>query len=228
MLRLLAIIAGLHLAALALIFFPGCGIPQWRVFQKTVPTDQGPSASTVEAQRRSAALIADLSAPGLNVTVNAEGVKFLTGRIADIHAVAVPLSASLGEPLKRAQAFELPAVVEASRSSLLEAQALADKWREFSRKYAGKPLEDTGIDLAGPAGSLGLIGIVALCVAFPPIGYVLLRALPLLWGFFRRTTEAIGEFTAAHPEAGDTLKATLSRKMDAAHKTLVRRRKATV
>jgi hypothetical protein len=83
------------------------------------------------------------------------------------------------------------------------------------------------VNLAGPAGLLGLIGVVAACIAFPPIGYILLRALPVLWGFFRSTTSAISEFTTANPDEGERLKLTLSRKMDAAHKRLVKTRKAT-
>ena len=196
----------------------GCSLPQWRVGQKTVPVDAGPSVQAVESQRRAAALIVDLSA-----SLSADPAK----QVSDIHAVAVPLSVSLGEPLKRATVFQAPDVVASLRKSSLDAQAKAEKWREFARKHGGKALEDTGVNLAGPAGLLGLIGVIAACVAFPPIGYVLLRALPVLWGFFRSTTSAISEFTEANPNEGERLKLTLSRKMDAAHKRLVKTRKAT-
>ena len=196
----------------------GCSLPQWRVFQKTVPTDTGPAPAVIESQRRAAALIVDLSA-----SLSADPAK----QVSDIHAVAVPLSVSLGEPLKRATVFQAPDVVASLRKSSLDAQAKAEKWREFARKHGGAPLEGTGVNLAGPAGLLGLIAVVAACVAFPPIGYVLLRALPVLWGFFRSTTSAISEFTTANPDEGERLKLTLSRKMDAAHKRLVKTRKAT-
>jgi hypothetical protein len=188
-------------------------MPQWRVGQKTVPVDAGPSVQAVESQRRAAALIVDLSA-----SLSSDPGK----QVADIHAVAVPLSVSLGEPLKRATVFQAPDVVTALRKSSLDAQAKADKWREFSRKYAGTPLEGTGVNLAGPAGLLGLIGVIAACVAFPPIGYLLLRALPVLWGFFRSTTGAVAEFAASNPDKAQELKNTLSRKMDLAHKKLVK------
>ncbi len=49
-------------------------------------------------------------------------------------------------------------------------------------------------------------------------------ALPLLWGFFRRTTTAVAEFAKEHPEAGKQLAGKLSDKMDQAHKLLVKRR----
>ena len=205
------------IAVVLLLLLCGCSLPQWRVFQKTVPTDTGPAPAVIESQRRAAALIVDLSA-----SLSADPGK----QMADIHAVAVPLSVSLGEPLKRATVFQAPDVVASLRKSSLDAQAKAEKWREFARKHGGAPIEGTGVNLAGPAGLLGLIAVVAACIAFPPIGYVLLRALPVLWGFFRSTTSAISEFTTANPDEGERLKLTLSRKMDAAHKRLVKTRKA--
>ena len=193
----------------------GCSMPQWRVGQKTVPIDVGPSVQSVESQRRAAALIVDLSA-----SVSSDPGK----QIGEIHAVAVPLSVSLGEPLKRATVFQAPDVAASLRKSTLDAQSKADKWRDFSKKYAGVPLEGTGINLAGPAGALGLIGVIALCIAFPPIGYVLLRMLPVLWGYFRSSTNGIANFIATRPEAAEDLKANLTRKMDASHKALVKLR----
>jgi len=193
----------------------GCSLTGWRVGQAKVPVDTGPSVQSVESQRRAAALIVDLSA-----SLSSDPGK----QIADIHTVAIPLSISLGEPLKRATVFQAPDVVASLRRSTLDAQAKADKWRDFSKKYAGTALEDTGINLAGPTGFLALIAVIALCVAFPPIGYLLLRALPLLWGFFRATTNGVANFVAENPEAGADLKAQLSRKLDASHKRLVKKR----
>jgi hypothetical protein len=178
----------------------------------------GTGAAVIESQRRAAALIVDLSA-----SLSADPAR----QVSDIHAVAVPLSVSLGEPLKRATVFQAPDVVASLRKSSLDAQAKAERWREFARKHGGTPLEGTGVNLAGPTGIVALIAVIAACVAFPPIGYVLLRALPVLWGFFRSTTSAISEFTTANPDEGERLKLTLSRKMDAAHKRLVKTRKVT-
>ena len=204
-------------ACLILILFlcAGCSMTGWRIGQAKVPADVGPSAQTVESQRRAAALIVDLSA-----SLSSDPGK----QVADIHAVAVPLSTSLGEPLKRATVFQAPDVVASLRKSSIEAQAKADKWKAFSKKYAGTPLEGTGINLAGPAGLLGLVGVIALCVAFPPVGYILLRALPVLWGYFRASTNGVANFIASNPDAGEDLKAQLSRKLDASHKKLVKKR----
>lgn len=199
------------------LLFAGCSLPSLRVFQKKVPADTGPSATVVEAQRRSAALIVDLSA-----TPSADPV----ARIAEIHAVAVPLSTSLGEPLKRATVFEAPAVIAASRASVLEAQAKADKWREFSRKYAGKPLEDTGIDLAGPTGILALIAVIAACVAFPPLAWALLRLIPVLWGALKRSASFVESIAERAPELVSEMKSALPQKEDAVRK-VVRAAKAS-
>lgn len=205
-----------HVLLLLVIFAQtGCALPEWRVFQKRIdPTLGEKPVAQIEAEKRSAALIVDLSAsPAANPVA----------RLAEIHAVAVPLSTSLGEPLKRATVFEAPAVISQSRAGLLAAQARAEQWKSFARKYAGTPLEDTGLNLAGPAGLLALAGLIAACIACPALGYLVLRVLPLLWGFFSRTTSAVAEFAQAHPAAATQLAGTLSVKMDAAHKALVRR-----
>ena len=205
------------IAVCLLLLLCGCSLPNWRVWQKTVPTDTGPAPAVVESQRQGARFIERKSAaPEANPTK----------QLAAIHAVAQPLSRSLGEPAKPVADDDTRRTIEGLERATIDAQAKAEKWRAFSVKYAGTPLEGTGVNLAGPAGLLGLIGVIAACVAFPPIGYLLLRALPVLWGFFRSTTSAISEFTESNPDEGERLKLTLSRKMDAAHKRLVRTRKA--
>lgn len=203
------------LAVIALFLMTGCALPQWRVFQKTVPQDTGPTPAVIEAQRAGAKFIERKSAaPEANTTK----------QLAAIHAVAQPLSRSLGEPLKPIADDDTRRTIAGLERATIEVQAKADKWREFARKHGGAALEDTGINLAGPAGLLGLIGVIAACIAFPPIGYLILRALPVLWGFFQSTTGAVAEFAASHPDEAQQLKDTLSRKMDTAHKKLVRAR----
>jgi ABC-type phosphate/phosphonate transport system substrate-binding protein len=139
------------IAVCLLALLCGCSLPQWRVFQKTVPTDSGPTPAVVEAQRQGAKFIERKSAtPESNPTK----------QLAAIHAVAQPLSRSLGEPAKPITDEDTRRTIEGLEKATIEAQAKADKWREFSRKYAGTALEDTGVNLAGPAGLLGLIGVL--------------------------------------------------------------------
>jgi hypothetical protein len=201
----------------SVLLLTGCSLPSWRVFQAKVDPKlaQTPSEA-VEAQRAGAAFIRQKSA-----TVEPNP----TQQIQQIHEVATGLSASLGEPKKPVTAADYERTIAELRSGQLAAQARAEKWKAFAAKYAGKPLEDTGINLAGPAGLLGLVGLVVACVACPSLGYLVLRVLPLLWGFFRHTTSAIDEFATEHADAAECLKGKLSRRMDAAHKALVRRRK---
>lgn len=202
-----------------LLCLAGCAVPQWRIFQAKIdPKVAERPAAQVEAERSAAKFIAQKSA---QVEAQPEA------QIAEIHAVAAPLSASLGEPKRTVGSTvdERDRLIADLRQGVLAEQAKAEKWRAFARKYAGKEIEDTGINLAGPAGLLALAGIVAACIMCPAFGYILLRVLPVLWGFFSRTTTAIGEFVAENPDAGKNLKANLSRRMDEAHKALVRRRK---
>jgi hypothetical protein len=196
------------------LFLAGCALPQWRVLQKKIDPElaQKPAAQ-VEAERQGAKFIVEASSV---ITENP------SQQIADIHSVAIPLSASLGEPKKPVVIADQIAVIKALEAGLRAEQKKADAWKAFAVKHAGTPLEGTGINLAGPAGILGLIGIIAACIACPALGYALLRLLPLLWGYFRRTTQAINEFAASNPDAAEKLKEQLSRRMDEAHKALVR------
>lgn len=205
----------LPVTALLCLLLAGCAVPQWRVFQKKVDAEMAQKpAAQVEAERQGAKFIVEASA-----AISADPAQ----QIADIHSVAIPLSSSLGEPKKQIKIADQIAVIKALESGLRAEQKKAEAWKAFATKYAGKPLEDTGINLAGPAGILGMVGIIAACIACPAFGYAILRLLPLLWGYFRRTTAAINEFAASNPDAAEQLKDTLSRRMDEAHKALVRK-----
>lgn len=194
----------------------GCSMPKWQVFQKKIEAKDGQKPKImVEAERRAAKFLAFKSR-----VVEPNPAK----QIAEINAVAEPLSASLGEPQAPVTVTEdKDAVIADLRAGVLSQQKQADKWKAFALKYAGKPIEDTGINLAGPAGLLGLVAVVAACIAFPPIGYAMLRVIPLLWSFFRRTTSAVNELATSNPDAAEKLKDKLSRRFDNAHKKLVAR-----
>lgn len=194
-----------------------CALPQWRVFEKKIdPKLSEKPAAQIEGERQAASYIVQRSAPPVANPASA---------VSDIHAVATGLSASLGEPARPVSVEDKDSIISGLRTGLRAKEEQLEKWKAFGRKYAGKEIEDTGINLAGPAGLLALAGVVAACVACPALGYLLLRVVPLLWGFFTRTTSTIAEYAAEHPAAGEQLKAKLSRKMDEAHKKLVRRRK---
>lgn len=213
------ILSAVTVVILSLCAVSSCALPQWRVFQKKIdPKVAEKPAAQIEAERRAAAYLRDVSAAPAPDTV---------AQVAQIHSVAMPLASSLGEPKSPVTPADQAAIIAELRAGKLAEQKKAEQWKAFAQKYAGQPLEDTGINLAGPAGLLALAGVVAACIACPAFGYMLLRMLPLLWGYFRRTTSAVSEFAAAHPAAGEQLKATLSRKMDTAHKTLVQRHKVS-
>lgn len=212
--RRLAITLWCGLVLAWVLFVTGCALPQWRFFQAKVPATMSEKpARQIEGEKQGAALIRELTAPP---------VADAGHTVQQVHAVAVDLAASLGEPAQPVRIEDQAAVIAALRSGLVAKERQLEQWKQFGRKYGGTTLEDTGINLAGPAGLLGLIAVVALCVAVPPVGYALLRVLPVLWGFFRSTTRAVSDFAQARPEAGEELKVQLSRRMDRAHKKLVK------
>ncbi len=197
-----------------LLLLPGCSLPQWRVFQRTVPaTESAKPARQEESERRAAAYIHEATRPP---------VASAAATVEKVHQVAAGLRSSLGEPAEPVHVEDYEAVLSQLREGIRQRDAQLERWKQFGRRYAGTPLEGTGINLAGPAGVLGLAAVVALCVAVPPVGYALLRLLPVLWGFFRSTTRAVADFADQRPEAAQELKAQLSRRMDRAHKRLVK------
>jgi hypothetical protein len=201
--------------ALIVVCFGACSLPQWRVFQKKVEgkAAEKPGAQ-IEGEKRAAAFIRNLTAPPVANPAAA---------VADVHAVAVDLSASLGEPERLAKAEDKDAVIADLRSGLRAKERQLDQWKAFGRKYAGVALEDTGFNMAGPAGFAALIGIAVLCVACPTLPWLLLRVVPRLYGALRSTAVGIEAAVKRHPAATAPVLASLSRKQDRSHKELLKR-----
>lgn len=209
--KVLAIWAGAALLIVALL--AGCALmPEWRVFQAKVdPKLAEKPAEQVEAERRAAAFIRETSARPAADPV---------AQVATIHSVAVPLASSLGEPKVAATAADKDRIIAELRHGVLAEQRNAEQWKAFARKYASKPLEDTGINLAGPAGLLFLVGIVAACIFVPGFGYVLLRLLPVLWSALTRAVGLVEKVATEAPAAVAKFKSTLPQREDAARKAV--------
>lgn len=214
------------LAVLAWAFFvAGCQVAQWRVFQKKVDGADGvkPPAQ-VEGEKRAAAYIVKRSEAPKTETV----IEMKTA-LGDIHLVATGLSSSLGEPAKPVTLEDKDAVIASLSAGLKAKDAQLERWRAFGRKYAGTPLEDTGINLAGPAGLLAFAGVIAACIFVPGFGYVLLRLVPVLWGMVRRMAVGIESFAKDMPEEAAKLKESyLSRKMNEVDKRILKGRKKKI
>lgn len=215
-------------AALALVavlvwaaFVSGCQVAEWRVFQKKVDGKEGEKpAAQVEGEKRAAAYIVARTTPP---------VPDPAGAVQDVQQVATGLSASLGQPATPVTVADRDAVIATLTAGLKAKDAQLDKWRAFGRKYADRPLEDTGINLAGPAGFLGLIAVIAACVFVPGFGYVLLRLVPVLWGMVKRMAAGIESFAADAPAQGKVLKESyLARKMNEVDKRIVKARKKAI
>ena len=199
------------LFALLPFLFLGCIMPEARVFQKKVPVEQA-SPEILEGQRQGAEYIEQKSAsPG------ADPVK----TIEEIHAVAAPLSASLGEPAKKITVDDREVVIASLKKALLAEQKRADDWEKFSQKYAGTQLEGTGIDLATPGVFLGVGTLIALFIFVPGTLSVALFVMSRLRLTLQQTVKSVEEFAAENPEAAVSLKARQSSNLDRAEKALV-------
>jgi hypothetical protein len=193
-------------------FVSGCQVVQWRVFQKKVDGKDGEKpAAQVEGEKRAAAYIVARTTPPVADPAKA---------VQDVNQVATGLSSSLGQPAKPVAMEDKDAVIASLRQGLAAKDAQLDKWREFARRYNGKPLEDTGINLAGPAGLLGLVAVIAACIFVPGFGYVLLRLLPVLWAALKRSVSAVEALASKAPEAVAAIKSALPQKEDAARKAV--------
>ena len=202
------------LLAVFLLTMAGCQMAQWRVLQAKIdPKLTEKPAEQIEAERQGAQFIRDKSnAPEVDVV---EQLKV-------IHAVAVPLSSSLGTPEEPKRGVTPHETIKALQRGLMAQQRRTEQWKAFAIKHAGAEIEGTGFNLAGPAGLFAFAAIIALCVLVPPIGYMLLRMLPVLWGFFRKTTNAVAEFAEKRPDAANDLAVTLRGNLDSSHKRLVK------
>jgi len=215
---LFAVVALVAILAWA-CFVTGCQLPSFRVFQRKV---DGVAAETpaaqLEGQKRAARYIAQRTAAP---------VKDAPAVVADVHEVAVGLSASLGEPSKPVTADDREAVIASLRAGLLAKDAQLEKWKAFGRKYAGTPLEGTGIDLAGPTGLLVLAGVVAACIFVPGFGWMLLRVIPVLWSGLKRSAGMVEALAREAPEAVAKLKAALPQREDAVRKIVRKAKEST-
>lgn len=198
----------------------GCSLlPEWRVFQKKVPATltEKPKAQA-EGERQAAAFIRQQTTPPVPDPVKA---------VARVYPVAAALSASLGEPLQAIEGDDPAKTLETLRQGLIAKETQLEAWKAFGRKYAGKELEGTGFDLAGPAGLVAIVGLAAAVIMCPAVGWVLLRVIPVLWGMIRRIMTGVENFAVENPDAAGRLKeGYLSRTMNEVDKKIIKRRKA--
>lgn len=204
----------------ALFLLTACGLPSLRVGQAKIdPKLAEKPPEQIEAERQGADYIEQKSA-----APEPDAMK----QLQDIHQVAGPLSASLGEPKKKVTVEDKDAIIASLKKGLLAEQKKAEAWKSFARKYAGKELEGTGVDLAGIGGGFGLLAIIAACIFVPGFGTLVLFVIKRLRGTVQQVAQGVEEYAAEHPEEADNLKKFLSAKMDSAHKAIVQREKQFV
>jgi hypothetical protein len=199
----------------AFLLVAGCSLlPETRVFQKKIPQDAGKPPAQLEAERRGAKFIAVRSA-----SADADPA----AQVAEIHAVAVPLSSSLGEPAKAVSVEDKDTIIAELRKGLIAQQRKADAWRAFALKYSGKEIEGTGIDLAAPGALLGVAGLVALFVFVPGALSVALFVIRRLRSTVQTMAQAVEEHATENPVEGKRLKQRVAAIGDKAHSKIIDR-----
>lgn len=200
--------------AWVLVFFLLSACTPWRAFQSKVPEPVSKLAEQVEAERQGADLIArKLEQP------------------VELKPVAVSLSASLGAPKKSlvdTKAFDMPAAAQHAnldlQSGIVQMQRQLDQLNFKLVKLQGKEVEGTGFSLLGPGMTVVVLGLIVLGVVFPP-------AFTIMGILYRRMKQTAGmivaqiDETSKAPETVEAvkqIKAGLDKKMDEAHKLVVR------
>lgn len=202
-----------YLLLISLLVLPGCSTSFGRFFQAKVPTPITKPAETIEAERRSA----DLIARTIETPV-------------ELKPIAYALSQSLGTPkvqIKALTVADLPAAFttasrELQAGQLSQQQQIVELNKKLA-KYAGKEIEDTGISLLGPGMATIVVAMITLGVVFPPAFTI----MGIMYRRLKQTTSMIVDqidVAAKAPEtqqAVSALKVELSKKMDMAHKKVV-------
>lgn len=189
-----------------------------RVFQKKVPADLTEKpAEQKEGEKRAAAFIQLRSAPPVGNPGQA---------VAEIHEVSNGLVSSLGLPDVPVKQDDFLKIIAELQNANIAKDKQLEAWKAFGRKYAGKELEGTGVDLGPWLGTGGLIAVIALCVLCPPIGWAVLRGVPILWGMVRRMATGVEAFAKAKPKESDKLKVFLGQTMNELDKRIVKSRKS--
>ena len=202
-----------YLLLVSLLVLPGCSTSFGRFFQAKVPAPVVKQESQVEAERRSA----DLIARTIETPV-------------ELKPIAAALSQSLGAPKTQIKALvlaDLPAAYATATKELHAGQvAQQQQLIELNKKlalYAGKEIEGTGISLLGPGTATIVIGLIILGVVFPPAFTI----MGIMYRRLKQTTSMIVDqidVAAKAPETQEavaSLKVELSKKMDLAHKKVV-------
>jgi hypothetical protein len=170
------------------------------------------SPAVLEGQRQGAKFIEQKSAdPGEDLAL----------ALFDIHAVATPLSSSLGQPAKTVTVKDKDAAIRSLQKSNLAIQKKADDWKAFALKYQGKDLEGTGINLSGIGGFVGLGTILALIIFVPGGFTVFLFIIRRLRSSLTQVAQSIEEYATKNPDGAKDLKTRLSSNLDRAEKSIV-------
>jgi hypothetical protein len=188
------------------ILLSGCSLlPEIRVGQAKVPSVPEEHPMKAEGERQAGEYLA--------TTVVDEPQR----------DVAVALSTSLGVP--KATVIEPDKIVTNLRKGQIRDREVQQKFEDKIEKYAGKDIEDTGWNITGSLGGLGMIAIIAACIFIPGFGSLMLFVFRRLRNTTKQLVSGISNFETADPEGAAKLKDYLSKNMDRSQKLLIRKLK---
>jgi hypothetical protein len=191
------------------LMLTGCTVPQWRVFQKTIPAPVAKSDEQVEGERQAADLIA----------------KTIEEPVA-LKPVAQGLSESLGKPAKPLDhttvAVSSERAVKRLETGVVELRNAREKQDAFLERYQGMEIENTGVNLFGGSVFLSMAAVVALCIFVPGFGSLVLFMIRRMHAAGKQVVEGIEQFKHAEPDKAAELQEWLSAHMDQAAKAQVK------
>jgi len=217
-----------YLLLIPVLALSGCiGVPQWRVGQAEVPKPLAKNEKLIESERQAADLLARRMVTLNRYVASVPHYSTIVKEMSELSDVSVSLSNSLGTPtvpIKDGPKASVVAV-EGIRKGIAEQQKQAGKLNKTLAKYAGKEIEDTGINLFGGSVVLSVGAFIAAIIFIPGFGTFILFA-------YRRMRKTVGQIAAgveAHtvedPAAGAALKEWLSAELDKSSKAIVAQEK---
>jgi hypothetical protein len=189
----------MKIAAITLCFvLTSCG--SFRIFEKDVPSPIRKSEPHKESERQASRMLADR----IEKPISAK-------------QLATSLSFSIGQPKEiQTDVSKIKTDLEKHSGNY---QSNVDSLNVKLAEFEGKKIEGTGIEIGGIINWGMMIGLILLCVLFPPIVSVLFFLFKRASGTLKNVVGGIDDWAKSND--AESLKEELSKKMDSQHKKLV-------
>lgn len=190
------------LIILSILCFSGC--TSLEIGRKKVPDPVEKTKSHVEAEK----IGADYLARKVEKPVEAK-------------EVARSLSGSLGRPKKEVD--DASKVVQDLQIHVRKHEEEINALNNTLEQYSGKKIDGTGINVIGTGLPLSVIILIVLCILFPPIITVVFFIIKNLKRTIECLVSGVHDLVDNDPATGSNFLNTMSRRMDSAQKSAVKR-----